>query len=128
MDEVVRLKSITHLDLSRCFGIGDDGVYVILGSMLRLQSLALEGCYCVTFIDFEDILRQSRLERLNVTGCWNVLDEGLACVSVLPRLTYLDVSDCNQITDEGIMSLASQSPSLTYLDLEAAWQRRALRV
>ncbi|CUG02925.1 receptor-type protein kinase, putative [Bodo saltans] len=120
MNEVVLLKSITHLDLSRCFGIGDDGVCVILSSMLRLQSLALEGCYCVTFAEFEDIAPQSRLNRLNVKGCWDVLDEGLSCVSLLPQLTYLDVSDCRQITDEGIMSLASKTSSLTYLDLQGS--------
>jgi hypothetical protein len=67
------LKHLTSLDLSRCTQIGDEDLKLIAQSATGLRELKLEGCQNITDVGVRAILSWCRnLTNLDVSGCKNI--------------------------------------------------------
>lgn len=115
MIHLVRLHSLTYLDLSCCKGITDNG-FRRLGQLPSLTHLSIWGCSRITDNGMTCLAKLQSLSRLDISYCKEITDNGIRHLAQLHSLTYLDLSCCEGITDNGMKHL-SRMQSLTYLDI-----------
>ncbi|XP_042299525.1 distal membrane-arm assembly complex protein 2-like [Sceloporus undulatus] len=80
LDNLVKLKALKHLVLSRCPHIDD-------WSLSRLHAFA------------------DTLEELSLAGCPQITERGLACLHHLQNLKRLDVSDLPSVSKKGLVRI-----------------------
>nr|XP_060639544.1 distal membrane-arm assembly complex protein 2 [Anolis sagrei ordinatus] len=80
LDNLVNLKALKYLDLSRCPNIDD-------WSLCRLTALG------------------DTLEELSLAGCPRITERGLACLHHLQNLKHLDVSDLPSVQHKGLVRI-----------------------
>ncbi|KAH0631520.1 hypothetical protein JD844_005873 [Phrynosoma platyrhinos] len=80
LDNLVKLKALKYLDLSRCPHIDD-------WCLSRLHAFA------------------ETLEELSLVGCPQITERGLACLHHLQNLKRLDVSDLPSVSKKGLIRI-----------------------
>mgnify|MGYP005863730109 CR=1 FL=1 len=136
LKRVKKMDSLTHLDLTRCIRISDEGLFFLRG-LTNLTSLSLAGCdmisgrglqkishlKSITELDLsfiklklgaESIMQFPNLQKLVLYRAY-LNDENCKYFRALENLTYLDLSDTS-IGGPSTESL-SRIPNLEYLDI-----------
>ncbi|KAJ4807511.1 F-box/LRR-repeat protein 3 [Rhynchospora pubera] len=114
---VAKHKDLMKLDATCCRYITDLTLAAITSSCASLVSLSMESCTKVTCEGFRLIGRHCpKLEELNLTDT-DLDDEGLTSLSQCRNLTSLKIGICLKITDEGLIQIGRSCPHLQELDL-----------
>lgn len=128
-----RLRSLTHLDLSSCSNIsrgdldghiqklkqlnslslsytdiGDQDVAAV-GELLRLESLNLSGCTCITSRGMHTLRSLRSLSVLRLNGCSQLSHGSMLTISRLTSLASLEMAHCPMVTDQGLSLLLGLS-------------------
>jgi len=112
------LKSLTSLNLCRCYDVTDEGV-ASLASLSRLTSVNLSSCFTLTDRALEALQPLTALSRLDISGCYDVTDTGVKALSPLTNLLSLNLAHCIKVGDSGVASLSPLSKVKT-LNLESS--------
>ncbi|KAI3944534.1 hypothetical protein MKW92_049863 [Papaver armeniacum] len=114
---VARHKELKKLDISCCREITRLSMDSITNSCTSLTSLRMESCSFVSREAFISIGKKCHfLEELDFTDT-EVDDEGLKSISRGSRLSVLRIGICLNITDEGLIHVGMHCPKLIELDL-----------
>ncbi|WJZ89184.1 hypothetical protein VitviT2T_008418 [Vitis vinifera] len=135
--------SLKELSLSKCSGVTDEGLSLIVQGHQELRKLDItccrkitqvsinsitNSCTCLTSLRMESCsLVQSEafvligqccqfLEELDVTDN-EIDDEGLKSIARCSKLSSLKLGICLKITDDGIAHVGTGCPKLTEIDL-----------
>eukprot|EP00873_Tetraselmis_striata_P045913 jgi/Tetstr1/466177/TSEL_010737.t1 len=137
-----QLGGLTHLDLSGCGEVADDGL-LELASLVSLRFLSLSDCWKITDRGLAGLKPLHALATLNLGNyiyedCMHVTDRGLAALADLTALTALDLHECGEgVTDRGL-GMLTRLTNITSLNvalcqgvsdsgLEAIQHLRAMR-
>ncbi|XP_077218584.1 uncharacterized protein LOC143852846 isoform X1 [Tasmannia lanceolata] len=137
----LKCKNLVEIGLSRCTGVTDEGVSVLVSSNLmtldltccnmltdnailaiansckKLVCLRLESCSLITEEGFDRLGSCCpSLQELDLTDC-NVNDAGLKCLSRCSELLDLKLGLCADITHKGLFHIGSNCKKLQQLDL-----------
>jgi F-box/leucine-rich repeat protein 7 len=120
-----RCPHLTHLDLSNCRKITNDGMYRFLvakhGSSNGLAWLSVSYCKNLTDVTMQHLADYCRhsLTYLNLQRCTKITDAGFMgwTATSFPRLRELLLVDCSFLTDRAIQSLTEAAPGLERLSL-----------
>ncbi|KAI3958163.1 hypothetical protein MKW98_020805 [Papaver atlanticum] len=114
---VARHKELKRIDISCCREITHLSMDSITDSCNSLTSLRMESCSLVSKEAFISIGKKCLfLEELDFTDT-EVDDEGLKSISRGSRLSVLRIGICLNITDEGLIHVGMHCPKLVELDL-----------
>ncbi|KAJ3684117.1 hypothetical protein LUZ61_013281 [Rhynchospora tenuis] len=114
---VAKHKDLVKLDVTCCRYITDLSLAAITSSSASLVSLSMESCTKVTCEGFRLIGRHSpKLEELNLTDT-DLDDEGLRSLAQCRNMTSLKIGICLKITDQGLIQIGRSCPRLQELDL-----------
>ncbi|KAI3974704.1 hypothetical protein MKX01_004433 [Papaver californicum] len=114
---VARHKELRKLDITCCREITRLSIDSITNSCTSLTSLRMESCSLVSKEAFISIVKKCHfLEELDFTDT-EVDDEGLKSISRGSRFSVLRIGICLNITDEGIIHVGMHCPKLIELDL-----------
>ncbi|MBT7088704.1 hypothetical protein HN928_07060, partial [bacterium] len=114
----IKLKLLTHLDLSGCYDLTDAAIQAIVENCPNLINLNLNRCHQITDATVGIIAKNCpKLKSLNLNGC-NLKAPHIKSKS----LTHLTLKGCHQITDEAIQAIAENCPNLISLDLNGCHQ------
>lgn len=124
-----RCPHLTHLNISNCRKITNDGMYRFLNAKHGSTTMTTEGLawlsvsYCknltdVTMQHLADFCRHS-LTYLNLQRCTKITDQGFLrwTAASFPRLKELLLVDCSFLTDRSIQCLTQAAPGLERLSL-----------
>lgn len=111
-------RRIRRLELSRCTGLGFQGLEALARSCPNLE--CVDASYCSGFGDLEAaaLSAAAGLRELNLDKWLGLSDVGLAKIAVgCPELESLSLKWCFHITDVGIELLSKKCPHLKRLDV-----------
>lgn len=111
-------RRIRRLNLSRCSGLGFQGLETLVRNCVNLESVDVS--YCSAFGDREAAALSSAvaLKELNLDKCLYLSDVGLAKIAIgCPKLEKLSLKWCFDISDIGIELLSKKCAQLKRLDI-----------
>lgn len=112
---LVNFQHLKGLNLARCHKITDKTIGMI-AKCTRLTHLTLSECGRITDEGVRNLLplRQT-LKSLDLSGCFKITDNGISLIGMFSELTYLNLKGCSQVTDKGAYQLVSLTKLKRYL-------------
>lgn len=101
---ICKIKNLLSLDASCCADITDDGMCHVT-NLQSLKILDLSCCVLITDVGLSCISKLTSLEELYLCQCAEISDKGLDLVCTLSRLRHLDISGCYDVTDFGLFHI-----------------------
>ncbi|GAB6032697.1 hypothetical protein CHUAL_011573 [Chamberlinius hualienensis] len=99
----IKFNELSHLDLSLCQRITDNGCTAIAAFNPSITSLKVNQCKQLTHFSIVTLLHTlPRLKYLDIQGCIKVGSEVLDAAAECPSLQCLDVSFCPKVTVQAI--------------------------
>ena len=115
----IKLKLLTHLDLSGCYDLTDAAIQAIVENCPNLINLNLNRCHQITDATVGIIAKNCpKLKSLNLNGCNQITDAAIQAIAkIYPNLRSLDLSWCSKITYAAILAIARNCLHLISLNL-----------
>nr|CAD7448637.1 unnamed protein product [Timema bartmani] len=113
------VSNLTHLDLSECSALNDEGLLGIAKRCQQLVLLSLHWCWDVTDLGLMRIVTHcKKLRALDLLGVVRITGESYFKLipSNLTKLTYLNLEQCNNICDEAVLDLVTAKPDLIVIN------------
>ena len=102
LQNLYRLPTLSHLDISHCDAIADIGISEFIERQSdRLEYLAIDGENYSDAI-FQCIGRCKELHTLHVNFCQSLSDAALEALADMPKLGDISMEACDQFTAAGL--------------------------
>ncbi|XP_033122316.1 F-box/LRR-repeat protein 15-like [Anneissia japonica] len=102
---LLQCGKLTHLDLTACWELTDDTVFVICSTQKNLKWLSLAKIYGITNRSIQ-ILQNNKIEYLDIEGCWRITNPFIRSLGAnCPELKELHVNDCKAINEASLARL-----------------------
>lgn len=116
--ELMRLRQLTALDITRCQQVRDEDFKIILHACGGVTELNVEDCKLISDRAFFELARTcQRLQKLNLSRT-NIGDASIVeIISRCRNINTLDLTRCENITDKGVFELTRHGFNLQEINL-----------
>ncbi|GMI33163.1 hypothetical protein TeGR_g14531, partial [Tetraparma gracilis] len=117
----VMAPEVRSLNLTKCGGITDVGLWAIARYCTQLKELKLSECHGITNIGLRSLaMKCTGIENLDFTNCPNLDDHALRVIAAgMWGLKTFTLTGCSGITDSGIAEVARCCHHLETLDVSS---------
>jgi hypothetical protein len=105
-------SQLTHLNISGCGRITDDGIAILVKNCKNITSLAIANCWKLTDATLQHIGTLSEMVSLDISHC-NKLNGSGFLQHKMTKLKILNCSYCKALSDKSLEKLLSLTPEIT---------------
>lgn len=116
--ELLALRNLKHLNLSRCHQIGEEEIRLIVQAIKGITDLNIDECFKITEKGFFDLARGlARLQKLNLSRT-TISDTALVEIGFrCKQLHVINLLRCERISDKGVHEFVKQAGQLSQINL-----------
>jgi hypothetical protein len=103
---------LTHLNISGCGRITDDGVDMLVKNCKNITTLAISNCWKLTDVSLKYIGTLTELVNLDISHCNKLNGAGFMSHS-MGKLQKLNCSYCKALSDKSLEKLLATTPEIT---------------